>query len=142
LLQGHIPGLEVIPRGKRLHAADSSLQELRQGVGDDEPLLVIDDISVPAGSLGTALAQLSVHHDVARIDVLERKDALSATPFTAHAAPMASSSLRRSDSLKQSGVGIRSPRVSPPFQSSRTALDAGIGFPAPACGSASIPSSD
>ncbi|HMG18549.1 MAG TPA: hypothetical protein VK573_07485 [Gemmatimonadales bacterium] len=48
---------------------------------DEEPLLVIDDMPVPSGSLGAALADLAPR-DIARIDVL--KDA-AATPSTARA---------------------------------------------------------
>ena len=45
---------------------------------DDEPLLVIDDMSVPRGSLSATVASLAVR-DVARIDVL--KDAASTSVY-------------------------------------------------------------
>ena len=44
----------------------------------DEPLLVIDDIPVPQGSLGSALAGMSPR-DVGRVDVL--KDAAAASIY-------------------------------------------------------------
>src|SRR6266704_2267819 len=46
------------------------VETMRQRGGDDEPLLVIDDITVPAGSLRSALAGIAPH-DVARIDILK-----------------------------------------------------------------------
>jgi TonB-dependent SusC/RagA subfamily outer membrane receptor len=75
LLQGRVPGLEV----RRLPDGNYTLRirgrhSLRGSATDDEPLLVIDGIPVPAGSLGTTLAGL-VPDDVARIDVL--KDAMA-----------------------------------------------------------------
>ena len=70
MLQGHIPGLEVIPEGGDFTLRIRGFKALRQGGGDDEPLLVIDDMPVPAGSLGSALASIAPH-DVARIDVLK-----------------------------------------------------------------------
>jgi len=42
----------------------------RQRAGDDEPLLVIDDITIPAGSLASALVGIAPR-DVARVDVLK-----------------------------------------------------------------------
>ena len=70
MLQGHIPGLEVIPQVGGFTLQIRGFKTLRQAGGDDEPLLVIDDITVPAGSLGSALAGIAPH-DVARIDVLK-----------------------------------------------------------------------
>ncbi len=70
MLQGHIPGLEVIPQAGGFTLRIRGFKSLRQPGGDDEPLLVIDDITVPAGSLGSALAGIAPH-DVARIDVLK-----------------------------------------------------------------------
>ena len=78
MLQGHIPGLEVIPQGGDFTLRIRGVKSLRPGGGDDEPLLVIDDITVPAGSLGSALAGITPQ-DVARIDVL--KDAGSAAVY-------------------------------------------------------------
>jgi TonB-dependent SusC/RagA subfamily outer membrane receptor len=70
MLQGHIPGLEVIPRGGDFTLRIRGVKSLRQGGGDDEPLLVIDDITVPAGSFASALAGIAPY-DVARVDVLK-----------------------------------------------------------------------
>ena len=70
MLQGHIPGLEVIPQVGGFTLQIRGFKTLRQAGGDDEPLLVIDDITVPAGSLASALAGIAPH-DVARIDVLK-----------------------------------------------------------------------
>ena len=70
MLQGHIPGLEVIPQGSGFTLRIRGFRTLHQRGGDDEPLLVIDDITVPAGSLGSALAGIAPH-DVARIDILK-----------------------------------------------------------------------
>jgi len=70
MLQGRIPGLEVIPLGADFTLRIRGFKTLRQGGADDEPLLVIDDMPVPAGSLGSALAGIAPH-DVARIDVLK-----------------------------------------------------------------------
>jgi TonB-dependent SusC/RagA subfamily outer membrane receptor len=67
LLMGRVPGLQVLPgRGGRytlrLRGATSLL-------GNNEPLLVIDDVPV-TGAPGDALAGLSPQ-DIARIDVLK-----------------------------------------------------------------------
>src|SRR6266478_958782 len=70
MLEGHIPGLEVIPHGSGFTLRIRGFRTLRQRGGDDEPLLVIDDITVPAGSLGSALAGIAPH-DVGRIDILK-----------------------------------------------------------------------
>jgi TonB-dependent SusC/RagA subfamily outer membrane receptor len=78
MLQGRIPGLEVIPQGGAFTLRIRGFRSLRQSAGNDEPLLVIDDIIVPSGSLGTALAGVAPR-DVARIDVL--KDAGSAAVY-------------------------------------------------------------
>ncbi len=69
MLQGHIPGLEVIPQGGDFTLRIRGFKTVREG-GGDEPLLVIDDITVPAGSFATALAGIAPY-DVARIDVLK-----------------------------------------------------------------------
>src|SRR6266566_9857228 len=53
MLQGHIPGLEVIPQGGGFTLRIRGFRTLRQG-GDAAPLLVIDDIIVPAGSFTSA----------------------------------------------------------------------------------------
>jgi TonB-dependent SusC/RagA subfamily outer membrane receptor len=71
LLQARVPGLEVLP----LTNGNYTLRirghhSLRGRVTEDEPLLVIDDIPVLQGSIGTALAGVSPR-DVARIDVLK-----------------------------------------------------------------------
>src|SRR6266853_2860138 len=70
MLQGHIPGLEVIPQAGGFTLRIRGFKSLRQRGGDDEPLLVIDDITGPAGSLGSALAGIAPR-DVARVDVLK-----------------------------------------------------------------------
>ena len=69
MLQGHIPGLEVIPQGGDFTLRIRGFTTLRERAGDNEPLLVIDDITVPAGSFASALAGIAPY-DVARIDVL------------------------------------------------------------------------
>jgi TonB-dependent starch-binding outer membrane protein SusC len=68
LLRARVPGLQVL----RLPSGDYTLR-IRGQRG--EPLLVIDDMPVPSGSLGAALAALAPR-DIARIDVL--KDAAAA----------------------------------------------------------------
>jgi TonB-dependent SusC/RagA subfamily outer membrane receptor len=79
MLQGRIPGLDVIAaRQGGFTLRIRGFRSLRQSAGDDEPLLVIDNITVPSGSLGTALAGIAPR-DVARIDVL--KDAGSAAVY-------------------------------------------------------------
>jgi TonB-dependent starch-binding outer membrane protein SusC len=70
VLRGRVPGLEVF----RVSGGNYSLRirggrSLRRSATDDEPLLVIDDIPVPRGSAGAALAGVTPR-DVARIDVL------------------------------------------------------------------------
>jgi TonB-dependent SusC/RagA subfamily outer membrane receptor len=71
LLQARVPGLEVLPLGNGNYTLRiRGHHSLRGNVTDDEPLLVIDDIAVLPGSLGTALAGV-VPRDVARIDVLK-----------------------------------------------------------------------
>jgi TonB-dependent SusC/RagA subfamily outer membrane receptor len=79
LLQARVPGLEVLPLADgtytlRIRGRHSILGRS----GDDEPLLVIDDIPVPQGSLGSALASMTPR-DVGRIDVL--KDAAAASIY-------------------------------------------------------------
>src|SRR2546423_12273837 len=71
VLEGRVPGLEVIrlpgeTYSLRIRGARSS----GRNPTDDEPLLVIDDLPVPRGSLSATLAGLAVR-DVARIDVLK-----------------------------------------------------------------------
>src|SRR5438094_2018835 len=78
MLQGHIPGLEVIPQGGDFTLRIRGFKTLRERGGDDELLLVHDDITVPAGSLSSALAGIAPQ-DLARIDVL--KDAGSAAIY-------------------------------------------------------------
>jgi TonB-dependent SusC/RagA subfamily outer membrane receptor len=79
LLQGRVPGLEVL----RLSGETYSLRirggrSIGRNPTDDEPLLVIDDLPVPRGSLSATLAGLAVR-DIARIDVL--KDAASTSIY-------------------------------------------------------------
>lgn len=71
LLQARVPGLEVLPLANgtftlRIRGRHSLLGQTQA----DEPLLVIDDIPVPSGSLGSALAGMAPR-DVGRIDVLK-----------------------------------------------------------------------
>jgi len=79
MLENRVPGLEVLP----LRDGTYTLR-LRGGhtlggnPADDEPLLVIDDVPVQEGWLGTALAGVAPR-DVARIDVL--KDAAAASRY-------------------------------------------------------------
>jgi TonB-dependent SusC/RagA subfamily outer membrane receptor len=75
VLESRVPGLEVI----RLLGETYSLRI--RGVHSpthNEPLLVIDDVPVRAGSLSATLAGLAVR-DIARIDVL--KDAASTSIY-------------------------------------------------------------
>lgn len=71
LLRARVPGLQVT----RLPNGDYTLRirgqrGLRGAATDEEPLLVIDDVPVPSGSLGAAFAALAPR-DIARIDVLK-----------------------------------------------------------------------
>jgi len=79
LLQARVPGLEVMPLGDGTYTLRIRGRHSMFGRSvDDEPLLVIDDIPVPRGSLGTALAGMAPR-DVGRIDVL--KDAAAASIY-------------------------------------------------------------
>jgi len=79
LLQARVPGLEVMPLGDGTYTLRIRGRHSMLGRSvDDEPLLVIDDIPVPRGSLGTALAGMAPR-DVGRIDVL--KDAAAASIY-------------------------------------------------------------
>ena len=79
LLQARVPGLEVLPVGDGTYTLRIRGHHGMMGRSvDDEPLLVIDDVQMPQGSLGNALAGLSPR-DVARIDVL--KDASTASIY-------------------------------------------------------------
>ena len=64
LVRGRVPGLEV----QRLPNGHYTLRIRGREMGGDEPLLVIDGVPVPEGSLGATLASLAPR-DVARIDV-------------------------------------------------------------------------
>jgi TonB-dependent starch-binding outer membrane protein SusC len=71
MLQGRVPGLEVVPLPNGNYTLRiRGVHGLRGRATDDEPLLVIDDIPAPQGSLASALAGLAPR-DVARIDVLK-----------------------------------------------------------------------
>jgi TonB-dependent SusC/RagA subfamily outer membrane receptor len=71
MLQARVPGLEVRRGSDGLYTLQiRGRHGLRENVVDDEPLLVIDDMPVSAGSLGAALAGIAPR-DVARIDVLK-----------------------------------------------------------------------
>ena len=73
LLEGRVPGLEV----QRLPDGTVSLRLRGQGTiagAENEPLLVVDDVAIPQGSVGAVLVALAPR-DVARIDVL--RDAAS-----------------------------------------------------------------
>ncbi len=79
LLQARVPGLEVLPLADgtftlRIRGRHSLMGQTRA----DEPLLVIDDVPVPQGSLGSALAGMAPR-DVGRIDVL--KDAAATSVY-------------------------------------------------------------
>jgi TonB-dependent SusC/RagA subfamily outer membrane receptor len=79
MLQNRVPGLEVLPLGDgtytlRLRGGHS----LSGSPAEDEPLLVIDDVPVQRGWLGTALAGVAPR-DVARVDVL--KDAAASSRY-------------------------------------------------------------
>jgi len=84
VLEARVPGLEVI----RLPGETYSLRirgprSSGRNPTDDEPLLVIDDLPVPRGSLSATLPRLAVR-DVARIDVL--KDAAATSVYGFHGA--------------------------------------------------------
>jgi TonB-dependent SusC/RagA subfamily outer membrane receptor len=84
LLRARVPGLEVL----RLPNGDYTLRirgqrGLRGATADEEPLLVIDDMPVPSGSIGATLAGLAPR-DIARIDVL--KDAAATAIYGARGA--------------------------------------------------------
>ena len=71
LLRARVPGLQVL----RLPNGDYTLRirghsGLRGAVAEEEPLLVIDDVPIPSGSVSAALAGLAPR-DIARIDVLK-----------------------------------------------------------------------
>jgi TonB-dependent SusC/RagA subfamily outer membrane receptor len=78
LLRG-VAGLEVTPLPNGTYRLRIRGQRsIRGNPGDDEPLLVIDDIPVSGGSMSTALAGLAPR-DVARIEVL--KDAAATSVY-------------------------------------------------------------
>jgi TonB-dependent starch-binding outer membrane protein SusC len=77
LLQARVPGLEVLPLANGTFTLRIRGHHSLVGQSEaDEPLLVIDDIPVPQGSLGNALAGLAPR-DVGRIDVLKDAGATS-----------------------------------------------------------------
>lgn len=78
MLEGRIPGLSVIPQQGGYTLRIRGAGSLHQQSVDDEPLVVIDDIPVARGSLGSVLAGIAPQ-DVARVDVL--KDAGSAAIY-------------------------------------------------------------
>jgi TonB-dependent SusC/RagA subfamily outer membrane receptor len=79
LLEGRVPGLEVLPLpGGAYSLRIRGGRSIGRNPTDDEPLLVIDDLPVPRGSLSATLAGLAVR-DIARIDVL--KDAASTSIY-------------------------------------------------------------
>jgi len=77
LLRG-VPGLEVTrtPDGYRLRIRGA--RSIRGNPTDDDPLLVIDGITISGGSLNSTLAELAPG-DIARIDVL--KDAAATSEY-------------------------------------------------------------
>lgn len=81
LLQGRIPGLQVIRRAN----GDFSLRVRGSGslVGNDEPLLVIDGMPIRMGGIGQALLGIAPQ-DIARVDVL--KDAGAAAIYGSRSA--------------------------------------------------------
>ncbi len=78
MLIGRVPGLEVLPQGGGYTLRIRGPSSFRTGAMEDEPLLVIDDVPMAAGSLRGTLAGLSPR-DIARIDVL--KDASSTAVY-------------------------------------------------------------
>jgi TonB-dependent SusC/RagA subfamily outer membrane receptor len=77
LLLGRVPGLDIVPLSNggytlRIRGA----RRFNGGETRDEPLLVIDNIAAPVGSLSSTLAGISPR-DVARIDVLKDAAATS-----------------------------------------------------------------
>ena len=76
MLRG-VPGLEVTPLPNGSYQLRIRGQRsIRGNPNDDNPLLVIDGITVPNESIGSMLADLSPR-DVARIDVLKDAGATS-----------------------------------------------------------------
>ena len=79
VLEARVPGLEVIRLpGETYSIRIRGAPSIARDPTYDEPLLVIDDLLVPRGSVGATLAGLAVR-DVARIDVL--KDAASTSVY-------------------------------------------------------------
>lgn len=71
LLVGRVPGLEVVPLSSGIYTLRMrGRRSIRGDATSDEPLLVIDDIPLSGGSVGSALAGLAPR-DIARIDVLK-----------------------------------------------------------------------
>ncbi|HMG18547.1 MAG TPA: TonB-dependent receptor plug domain-containing protein [Gemmatimonadales bacterium] len=69
LLRGRVPGLEVIPSGDGNYSLRIRGQQTLMGGAAPEVLLVVDGMTVPAGSVGSTLAGLAPR-DIARIEVL------------------------------------------------------------------------
>lgn len=67
MIAGRVPGLEVISTGGEYTLR---IRGPASFTGNDEPLLVIDGMSVRAGSISSALALL-VPQDIERIEVLK-----------------------------------------------------------------------
>ena len=71
LLLARVPGLEVLPlRDGTYTLRIRGSHGLRGDMAEDEPLLVIDDLPILPGALGSTLAGLAPG-DVQRIDVLK-----------------------------------------------------------------------
>ena len=83
MLIGRVAGLEVLRQGAGYTLRIRGPSSFRTGAPEDEPLLVIDDVPMGAGSIGASLAGLAPR-DIARIDVL--KDASSAAVYGARGA--------------------------------------------------------
>ena len=74
-----IPGIQVVQRSDgNYDLRIRGPHTIMGSASDAEPLLVIDDLPIPQGSLGNALAGLAPR-DIARIDVL--KDAAATGPY-------------------------------------------------------------
>lgn len=71
MLIGRVPGLQVFPAGNGNYTLSiRGRHGLRGNPVDDEPLLVIDGVPAPQGSVATTLGGIAPR-DVARIDVLK-----------------------------------------------------------------------
>ncbi len=77
LLRARVPGLEVLPLANGAYTLRiRGRHTLSGGATDDEPLLVVDDVPLAAGSVSSVLSGIAPR-DVGRIDVLKDAAATS-----------------------------------------------------------------